>query len=86
MISNPPLPLPLLLLIHLHILEFPQADNPEYDQNIFDALRGLRNRTNSMQDICHFLIGKLERGEHMRQVWAFYRIFTQNTRFETGTR
>lgn len=57
------LPLPLILLIHLHILEYPHANKPEYDHNIFNSrVRGLRDRTKLMEDICYFLVGKLEGG------------------------
>lgn len=55
------LPIPLLLLVHLHLLEYPLANNPEYDQNLFDPnVRGLRDRTKSMEDMCYFLVGKIE--------------------------
>ncbi|KAK0434653.1 hypothetical protein EV421DRAFT_1839637 [Armillaria borealis] len=56
------LPLPLLLLIHLHILEYPHVNDPEYDINVFNPrTRGLRDRARSMQDIFYFLVGKIER-------------------------
>ena len=55
------LPAPLILLVHLHILEYPHANKPEYDHNIFDSrVRGLRERTKSLEDICYFLVGRLE--------------------------
>jgi hypothetical protein len=55
------LPIPLILLVHLHLLEYPSADNSEYDQNLFDPnVRGLRDRTKSMEDMCYFLVGKVE--------------------------
>ncbi len=55
-------PLPLLLLIHLHILEYPHVNDPEYDINVFNPrTRGLRDRARSMQDIFYFLVGKIER-------------------------
>ena len=55
------LPNPLILLIHLHILEYPHANNPEYDHNIFNPrLRGLRERTKLMEDISYFLVGRVE--------------------------
>jgi hypothetical protein len=71
-----PLPLSLLLLINLHVLEFPLANNPDYDQHVFNPqTRGLRHRTKSMEDICHFLVGKLERSS-LKQVSSFIgRIF-----------
>lgn len=57
----PQLPLPLIQLIHLHLLEYPLANNPEYDQSLFDpAVRGLKDRTKSMEDVCFFLVGKVE--------------------------
>ncbi|KAH9479899.1 hypothetical protein JR316_0008495 [Psilocybe cubensis] len=46
------LPIPLILLVHLHILEYPLANNPEYDHQIFNPrTRGLRERTKVMEDI-----------------------------------
>jgi hypothetical protein len=59
-----PHPWSLILLIHLHILEYPQAETSDHDHNIFDPLRrGLRDRTKSMEDICYFLVGKIEGGK-----------------------
>ena len=53
-------PIPLLFLVHLHLLEYPLANNPEYDHNLFDPnVRGLRDRTKSMEDVCYFLVGKV---------------------------
>ncbi|KAF8799975.1 hypothetical protein BYT27DRAFT_7118735 [Phlegmacium glaucopus] len=58
------LPNPLILLIHLHILEYPHANNPEYDHNIFNPrIRGLRERVKLMEDISHFLVGRIEGGK-----------------------
>lgn len=55
------LPVSLLQLVHLHLLEYPLANNPEYDQDLFNPnLRGLRDRTKSMEDVCYFLVGKVE--------------------------
>ena len=55
------LPLPLLLLIHIHLLGYPRADEPEYDEHVFNVkLRGLRDRIKTMEDLCHFLVGKIE--------------------------
>ncbi|KAJ6621536.1 hypothetical protein B0H10DRAFT_2017709 [Mycena sp. CBHHK59/15] len=55
------LPVPLILLVHLHILQYPHANKPEYDHNIFDShFRGLRDRTRTMEDICYFLVGRIE--------------------------
>lgn len=55
------LPIPLLLLVHLHLLDYPLANNPEYGQNLFDPhVRRLRDRVTSMQDMCYFLVGKIE--------------------------
>jgi hypothetical protein len=57
-------PWSLILLIHLHILEFPQAETSDNGYNIFDpSRRGLRDRTKSMEDICYFLVGKIEGGK-----------------------
>jgi hypothetical protein len=56
------LPLPLLLLVHLQILEYPHRNKPEYDHQVFDpSVRGLRDRTKTMEDVCYFLVGKIER-------------------------
>ncbi|KAJ7235563.1 hypothetical protein C8J57DRAFT_1248399 [Mycena rebaudengoi] len=55
------LPVPLILLVHLHILQYPHANNTEYDHNIFNPrLRGLRERAKTMQDMCYFLVGRVE--------------------------
>ncbi|KAI0056066.1 hypothetical protein BV25DRAFT_1658710 [Artomyces pyxidatus] len=54
------LPHPILLLIHIHLLSYPHANNPEYDEHIFDSkTRGLRDRTKTMEDLCYFLVGKI---------------------------
>lgn len=66
------LPLPLVLLVHLHILEYPHANKPEYDHNVFEPrVRGLRDRIKSMEDICFFLIGRIE-GNSVRTVRAIH--------------
>ncbi|KAL1741498.1 hypothetical protein HDZ31DRAFT_66871 [Schizophyllum fasciatum] len=58
----PALPSSLLLLVHLHLLEYPYADKPEYDHNVFNPkIRGMKDRTKTMEDISHFLVRKLER-------------------------
>ena len=55
------LPIPLIFLVHLHLLEYSLANNPEYDDHLFDPnVRGLRDRTTSMEDVCYFLVGKVE--------------------------
>ncbi|KAJ7262114.1 hypothetical protein C8J57DRAFT_1719665 [Mycena rebaudengoi] len=55
------LPVPLILLVHLHILQYPHANSTEYDHNIFNPrLRGLRERAKTMEDICYFLVGRVE--------------------------
>jgi hypothetical protein len=55
------LPLPLILLVHLHILEYPHANKSEYDHNIFNGrVRGLRDRIKTLEDICYFIVGRLE--------------------------
>ena len=55
------LPLPLLLLVHLYILQYPRANDVEYDHNIFNPrVRGLRDRTRTMEDIAFFLVGRIE--------------------------
>lgn len=56
------LPLPLLLLVHIHLLGYPHADEPEYDEHVFNVrTRGLRDRTKTMEDLCYFLVGKIEK-------------------------
>ena len=63
------LPLPLLLLVHIHLLGYPHADEPEYDENIFNVkTRGLRDRTKTMEDLCYFLVGKIERKPRLKSV------------------
>lgn len=60
------LPVPLILLVHLHILEYPLANKPEYDHNIFNAqVRGLRDRIKTLEDVCYFLVGRLEGNARM---------------------
>ena len=42
-------------LVHLHLLQYTLADNPEYDQNLFNAnVRGLPNYTKNIEDVCYF--------------------------------
>ncbi len=63
------LPLPLLLLIHIHLLGYPQADDPEYDEHVFNVkTRGLRDRTKTMEELCYFLVGKIEHKPHLKSV------------------
>lgn len=63
------LPLPLLLLVHIHLLGYPHADEPEYDENVFNVRsRGLRDRTKTMEDLCYFLVGKIERKPRLKSV------------------
>ncbi|KAJ7147703.1 hypothetical protein C8R43DRAFT_1010465 [Mycena crocata] len=55
------LPVPLILLVHLHILQYPHANKPEYDHNVFNpSIRGLRDRTRTMEDVCYFLVSRVE--------------------------
>jgi len=55
------LPESLLLLIHLHILQYPYANEPEYDEHIFNVrIRGLRERAKTMEDVAYFLVGRIE--------------------------
>jgi hypothetical protein len=63
------LPLPLLLLIHIHLLGYPRADEPEYDEHVFNVkLRGLRDRIKTMEDLCYFLVGKIEPKPRLKSV------------------
>jgi hypothetical protein len=63
------LPLPLLLLIHIHLLGYPRADEPEYDEHVFNVkLRGLRDRIKTMEDLCYFLVGKIESKPRLKSV------------------
>ncbi|KAI0306038.1 hypothetical protein B0F90DRAFT_1695561 [Multifurca ochricompacta] len=67
------LPLPLLLLIHIHLLDYPHADEPEYDEHVFNAkVRGLRDRTKTMEDLCYFLVGKIEQKPRMKSLFPTY--------------
>ncbi|KAF7345583.1 hypothetical protein MVEN_01577000 [Mycena venus] len=68
------LPAPLILLIHLHLLQYPHANRPEYDHNVFDAqVRGLRDRTRTMEDVCYFLVAKIEgTKDRVRKVISTY--------------
>ncbi|KAF5365304.1 hypothetical protein D9758_005459 [Tetrapyrgos nigripes] len=57
------LPLSLLLLVHLQLLQYPGVNEPHFDINILESrVRGLKERTQSMEDICYFLVEKLEGG------------------------
>ncbi|KAJ7802924.1 hypothetical protein B0H14DRAFT_2890525 [Mycena olivaceomarginata] len=40
------LPVPLFLLIHLHLLQYPHANKPEYDHT-------------TMEDVCYFLVSRI---------------------------
>ena len=65
------LPLPLFLLVHLYILEYPHANNAEYDHDVFNARkRGLRERAQTMEDVAYFLVGKVE-GKSVKTVRRF---------------
>ncbi|RDB23829.1 hypothetical protein Hypma_008945 [Hypsizygus marmoreus] len=67
------LPIPLILLVHLHILEYPHANKPEYDHNIFESrVRGLRDRTKLLEDVCYFLVGRLEGSSSNRTILPTY--------------
>ncbi|KAH9026389.1 hypothetical protein EDB85DRAFT_1979767 [Lactarius pseudohatsudake] len=67
------LPLPLLLLIHIHLLGYPRADEPEYDEHVFNVkLRGLRDRIKTMEDLCHFLVGRIESKPRLRSLFPTY--------------
>ncbi|KAJ6504482.1 hypothetical protein DFH09DRAFT_1201236 [Mycena vulgaris] len=68
------LPAALMLLIHLHILQYPHANKPEYDHSIFDLrVRGLRDRTRTMEDVCYFLVARIEGSkELLRKVFPTY--------------
>ncbi|KAJ7036637.1 hypothetical protein C8F04DRAFT_1095201 [Mycena alexandri] len=68
------LPAPLVLLIHLHLLQYPHANKPEYDHNLFDArVRGLRDRTRTMEDVSYFLITRIEGSkERARKIISTY--------------
>ncbi|KAI9464478.1 hypothetical protein BJY52DRAFT_1249355 [Lactarius psammicola] len=67
------LPLPLLLLIHIHLLGYPRADEPEYDEHVFNVkLRGLRDRIKTMEDLCYFLVGKIESKTRLKSLFPTY--------------
>ncbi|KAI0630760.1 hypothetical protein C8Q77DRAFT_1135077 [Trametes polyzona] len=55
------LPNGLLIILHLHLLDFPLQDATGYDERLFDPARGMRERNKAMEDICYFLVGKIER-------------------------
>lgn len=64
------LPNTLLLLVHLHLLAYPQKDTSGYDEHLFDPSHtGIRERTKAMEDISHFLVGKVAGGrQHANSV------------------
>ncbi|CDO68363.1 hypothetical protein BN946_scf184815.g10 [Trametes cinnabarina] len=53
----------LLILLHLHLLNYPvrPEDAAGYNEHLFSPSRGMRERSNAMEDICYFLVGKIER-------------------------
>ncbi|KAF9499498.1 hypothetical protein BDN71DRAFT_1502841 [Pleurotus eryngii] len=54
------LPTSFLLLVHLCILDYPHANKPEYDQDLFNATtRGLRERVKTMEDVTYFLVNSI---------------------------
>ncbi|KAJ7773581.1 hypothetical protein DFH07DRAFT_801216 [Mycena maculata] len=64
------LPVPLILLVHLRILQYPHANKPEYDHNVFDSrVRGLRDRTKTMEDVCYFLVTRIK-GKNLRRMYS----------------
>ena len=69
------LPDSLLLLVHLHLLNFPLKDAAGYDEQLFDpSINDFRKRTKAMEDICYFLVGKVQGGrEHAKAVSAYAR-------------
>ncbi|KZT07535.1 uncharacterized protein LAESUDRAFT_758541 [Laetiporus sulphureus 93-53] len=72
--SLPALPNSLLLLTHLHLLNFPPQDASRYDEHLFHPTRsGIRERTRAMEEICYFLVGKIEGGKpHARSILPMY--------------
>ena len=64
-----PLPLSIVLLIHIHLLQYPHANSPEYDDHVFDPkTRGLKDRMKTMEDLTYFLVGKVEGKSALRSV------------------
>ncbi|KAI0917927.1 hypothetical protein AcW1_006925 [Taiwanofungus camphoratus] len=68
------LPNTLLLLVHLHLLAYPQKDTSGYDEHLFDPSHtGIRERTKAMEDISHFLVGKVAGGrQHANSILPMY--------------
>ncbi|KDQ19071.1 hypothetical protein BOTBODRAFT_52254 [Botryobasidium botryosum FD-172 SS1] len=67
------LPETLQLLIHLHLLAFPKANDPEYDDFLFDSQsRGIGKRTKSMEDIVYFLTSVIEGENATKQLYPSY--------------
>ncbi|KAF7296432.1 hypothetical protein HMN09_01113600 [Mycena chlorophos] len=67
------LPIPLILLVHLHLLQYPHENKPEYDHNLFDAKhRGLKERLRTMEDVAFFLVGKIEGREKAKKLLPNY--------------
>ncbi|KAI0313204.1 hypothetical protein OF83DRAFT_1142519, partial [Amylostereum chailletii] len=67
------LPLPIVLLIHIHLLQYPHANSPEYDEHVFDPkTRGLRDRAKTMEDLCYFLVGKIEGKRALKTLLSTY--------------
>ncbi|OJT12315.1 hypothetical protein TRAPUB_11142 [Trametes pubescens] len=61
--QDPRLPNGLLIILHLHLLNYPLQDATGYDERLFDAARGMRERNKAMEDISYFLVGKIERSK-----------------------
>ncbi|OSD05308.1 hypothetical protein PYCCODRAFT_1223699 [Trametes coccinea BRFM310] len=57
------IPNALLILLHLHLLNYPIQDATGYDEHLFSPTRGMRERNKAMEDICYFLVGKIERSK-----------------------
>nr|GAT42576.1 predicted protein [Mycena chlorophos] len=67
------LPIPLILLVHLHLLQYPHENKPEYDHNLFDAKhRGLKERLRTMEDVAFFLVKKIEGREKAKKLLPNY--------------
>lgn len=63
------LPISLLFLVHLHLLNFPVEDVSVYNEDMFNPTRrGIRERGKTMEDICYFLVSKVEGQATVRKV------------------
>ncbi|KAL6306225.1 hypothetical protein BKA93DRAFT_824384 [Sparassis latifolia] len=67
------LPHSLLVLVHLHLLDYPLKQAAQYDERLFNSkTNGIRERTKAMEDICYFLLGRIEGRDRAKAILPMY--------------